>query len=79
MGYVLLLIAAAGIATGLYFAFRPQFSPSKDSVPDRPAAIVSKYADALKVAMQFFDVQKCKSLVYVFFFPYNKGILYDMI
>ncbi|KAJ8427075.1 hypothetical protein Cgig2_008944 [Carnegiea gigantea] len=62
MGYVLLLIAAGGIATGLYFAFRPQFSPTKDRVSDHPAAIVSKYADALKIAMQFFDVQSSGKL-----------------
>lgn len=28
-------------------------------VPGPPAAPVKKYANALKIAMQFFDVQKC--------------------
>lgn len=30
-----------------------------------PGAISRKYANALKVAMQFFDVQKCELIIYV--------------
>lgn len=29
-------------------------------VPGPPGAVVQKYGDALKIAMQFFDVQKCR-------------------
>lgn len=32
-----------------------------------PGAPVKKYADALKLAMQFFDVQKCKISLFLFF------------
>lgn len=27
--------------------------------PHRPQKVIQKYADALEIAMQFFDVQKC--------------------
>lgn len=35
---------------------------SSDSVLGNRRPIVDKYADALSIAMQFFDVQKCKIL-----------------
>lgn len=34
-------------------------------VPGPPGAISHKYAEALKVAMQFFDVQKCMSISHI--------------
>ena len=39
-------------------------SDKPEPVPGPPGAIDQKYASALKTAMQFFDIQKCKLSCY---------------
>ena len=57
------MIVLGVIAFAIYMVIHEKnlFS-DKDSaapVPGAPGAINRKYSDALKVALQFFDVQKC--------------------
>lgn len=60
MAVTLLLVICAVV----YIKKRPRKSDGGDSsVPGPPGAIDRKYAAALKVAMQFFDVQKSGELV----------------
>uniref|UniRef100_A0A803MV15 Endoglucanase n=1 Tax=Chenopodium quinoa TaxID=63459 RepID=A0A803MV15_CHEQI len=63
-GWFLVLIVAAAIVAGLVVAFRSKFhhSDKPEPVPGPPGAIVTKYSDALKLAMQFFDIQKSGKL-----------------
>ncbi|KAL2894815.1 Endoglucanase 24 [Bienertia sinuspersici] len=65
-GWFLVFIVAAAIVIGLVVAFRSKFhhsdSDKPEPVPGPPGAIVTKYSDSLKLAMQFFDVQKSGKL-----------------
>ncbi|WOG91953.1 hypothetical protein DCAR_0311208 [Daucus carota subsp. sativus] len=66
-GWILVLIVLGVIAFAIYMVIHEKnlFS-DKDSaapVPGAPGAINRKYSDALKVALQFFDVQKSGKLV----------------
>lgn len=57
---MLIVVAAVGFA--VYYAVVQKKHKSgfeAAPVPGPPGAITKKYADALKVAMQFLDVQKC--------------------
>lgn len=58
-GWFLVLIVLAGIAFAVFVVLRHNSEPEAAPVPGPPGAITKKYADALKIAMQFFDVQKC--------------------
>lgn len=64
-GWFVVLIVLAVIAFAIWLTVHKKNqnsdSDSAAPVPGPPGAINSKYADALKVAMQFFDVQKCNS------------------
>lgn len=60
---VLIVLAVVGLAIWLTVRKKSNNSDSVPSVPDSPGAINTKYANALKVAMQFFDVQKSGKLV----------------
>ena len=62
-GWFLVFLVVAAIVAGLVVAFRSKFHHSEGAppVPGPPGAVVTKYSDALKLAMQFFDIQKCKS------------------
>ena len=62
--WLIVIVIAALVVTGAVFAFRRKSRNSKSEpeaapVPGPPGAITQKYADALSVAVQFFDVQKC--------------------
>lgn len=61
-GWFLVIIVASAIVAGIVIAVRSKFhhSDKAEPVPGPPGAIVTKYSDALKLALQFFDVQKCK-------------------
>lgn len=64
-GWFLVLIVVAAIVAGLVVAFRSKFHHSDDKpepVPGPPGTIVTKYSDALKLALQFFDIQKSGKL-----------------
>lgn len=63
-GWMLVLVVLAVIAAAIAVAIRMKVHPSRaPPVPGPPGAIVSKYSDALKIATQFFDVQKSGKLV----------------
>lgn len=57
---VLLVLVVIGLAVFITVRKRTQKSePELGPVPGPPGAVQKKYGDALKIAMQFFDVQKC--------------------
>jgi hypothetical protein len=59
LGYFLVFIILAIIATALVLVLRKKSSHSGPApIPGPPGAITQKYADALRIALQFFDVQK---------------------
>ncbi|KAF6142960.1 hypothetical protein GIB67_003916 [Kingdonia uniflora] len=63
--YLIVIAIAALVVTAAVLTFRKKSHHSKGAapVPGPPGAIEAKYNDALKVAMQFFDVQKSGKLV----------------
>lgn len=61
-GWFLVIAIAALVATAVVITIKKKTKHSEAApVPGPPGAIAKKYADALKIAMQFFDVQKCTS------------------
>jgi len=56
------VIAILVIVAGVLAIIEDLKDSKKDSASHHPGPIVKKYADALEIALQFFDVQKCKSL-----------------
>lgn len=57
---MLLVAAVIAIAVVITVRKRSQNSePELGPVPGPPGQVQKKYGDALKIAMQFFDVQKC--------------------
>lgn len=61
---VLLVLVVIGLAVFIIVRKRTQKSePELGPVPGPPGAVQKKYGDALKIAMQFFDVQKSGKLV----------------
>ena len=68
-GWFLVLVVVALIAVAVVLALKKRndnSEPDLGPVPGPPGAVQKKYGDALKVAMQFFDIQKCKFLI-----PFN--------
>ncbi|XP_073023237.1 endoglucanase 10-like [Primulina eburnea] len=66
-GWFLVFIVLAAIAFALFLTLKHKMHKSKEPeaepVPGPPGAVTQKYADALKVAVQFFDIQKSGKLV----------------
>ncbi|CAK9178429.1 unnamed protein product [Ilex paraguariensis] len=65
-GWFLVVIVGATLAFSIFVLVKKKAGHSDSEaapVPGPPGAITKKYADALKVAMQFFDVQKAGKLV----------------
>ncbi|KAF3446764.1 hypothetical protein FNV43_RR11944 [Rhamnella rubrinervis] len=64
-GWFLVLVILAVIAAAIVIVVKKKSGNSDHvaPVPGPPGAVVQKYGDALKVAMQFFDVQKSGKLV----------------
>lgn len=59
-----MLIVVAVIGVAVFFTIKKKNEHSgPEPVPGPPGAVNKKYADALKVALQFFDVQKSGKLV----------------
>lgn len=56
------MIAILVIVAGVLAILEDLKDSKKNSASHHPGPIVKKYADALEMALQFFDVQKCKSL-----------------
>lgn len=71
-GWFIVLVVAALVAAVIVISIRKRSDHSDKAapVPGPPGAIDKKYSDALKLAMQFFDIQKCTfsffHLVFVF-------------
>lgn len=64
-GWFLVLVILALVVGAVVITIKKKTSHSDKAppVPGPPGAIVKKYSDALKIAMQFFDVQKSGKLV----------------
>ncbi|KAF5735960.1 EG isoform 3 [Tripterygium wilfordii] len=60
---LVLVFGASVVAAGVLTILKQFHHNKRDSVSDRPADIVKKYADALEIALNFFDVQKSGMLV----------------
>lgn len=60
-GWFLVLIILALVVGAVVYTIKKRIAKSDDDspVPGPPGAVQKKYADALNIAMQFFDVQKC--------------------
>ncbi|KAL0366039.1 UNVERIFIED_CONTAM: Endoglucanase 10 [Sesamum radiatum] len=64
-GWFLVLIVLAAVAFAIFYAVRQKqhkSEPGAAPVPGPPGAVTKKYADALKIAMQFLDIQKSGKL-----------------
>lgn len=63
LGWLLAIVILALVVGAIVYAVKQKMDHANDNkpspVPGPPGAIDKKYADALKIAMQFFDVQKC--------------------
>ncbi|KAF4348839.1 hypothetical protein CsatB_019963 [Cannabis sativa] len=65
-GWLLAFLILALVVGGIVFTIMKKKSGNSDGiapVPGPPGAISKDYADALKIAMQFFDIQKSGELV----------------
>jgi len=65
-GWFIAIIVLASVILAVVYTVKLRTKKSGDDdgggpVPGPPGAIDKKYADALKLALQFFDIQKCKS------------------
>lgn len=62
-GWFIALIVLAAVILAVVYMVKSKMNKSDDDeagpVPGPPGAIDKKYADALKLALQFFDIQKC--------------------
>ncbi|KAK1304889.1 Endoglucanase 24 [Acorus calamus] len=65
VGWLIVLVLAALVVTTAVIAVKKKSSHHSEPgpAPGPPGAVSSKYADALSVALQFFDVQKSGKLV----------------
>ncbi|XP_048331882.1 endoglucanase 10 [Ziziphus jujuba] len=64
-GWFLVLVILAVIVVAIVLVVKKRTDNSSDHpapIPGPPGAVVHKYGDALKVAMQFFDIQKSGKL-----------------
>ncbi|KAK8551787.1 hypothetical protein V6N13_120221 [Hibiscus sabdariffa] len=67
VGWFLVVVILALVVGAVVYGIKKKMDHAKDSkpepVPGPPGAIDKKYGDALKIALQFFDVQKSGKLV----------------
>ncbi|MBA0691546.1 hypothetical protein Goari_009168 [Gossypium aridum] len=67
LGWLLAIVILALVVGAIVYAVKQKMDHANDNkpspVPGPPGAIDKKYADALKIAMQFFDIQKSGKLV----------------
>nr|GMC52227.1 endoglucanase 2-like [Ipomoea batatas] len=61
-GWVLLALVALAIGCAIYVLMNPKEAEFPDPEPGPPGKPIKKYAHALKVALEFFDVQKAGKL-----------------
>lgn len=63
LGWFLVIVILALVVGAIVYTIKKKMDHGNDDkaapVPGPPGAIDKKYADALKVAMQFFNIQKC--------------------
>ena len=69
-GWIIVLIVLAVVVAVVVLTIKKKSNHSNEAapVPGPPGAPVKKYGDALQIAMQFFDVQKCRFLLISFIF-----------
>lgn len=75
-GWFLVLMVFGAIGFAIFVTVTQKIyesEPDASPVPGHPGAITKKYADALGIAMQFFDIQKCPfpSFPFTFEFLYH--------
>ena len=68
-GWIIVLIVLAVVVAAVVLTIKKKSKHSDEAapVPGPPGAPIKKYGDALQIAMQFFDVQKCKVSLNFFF------------
>lgn len=70
-GWFIAFIVLAAVVLAVVYTVKSRMKKSDNDgagpVPGPPGAIDKKYADALKLALQFFDIQKCKNPSSLFF------------
>ncbi|KAA3488930.1 endoglucanase 10-like [Gossypium australe] len=70
LGWLLAIVVLALVVGAIVYAVKQKMDHANDNkpspVPGPPGAIDKKYADALKIAMQFFDIQKLLAICYCF-------------
>lgn len=62
LGWLLVVIVAAAVGFGIFVVIKKKHAESNGGaspVPGPPGSVAKKYAEALKTAMKFLDVQKC--------------------
>lgn len=72
LGWIIVLIVAAAVGFGIFVLVKKKQQSSNGGaapVPGPPGAVTKKYAEALKTAMQFLEVQKCIELLPHFRIP----------
>lgn len=66
-----MLVVTVLVVVVSFFTIWPKFHHSKGAHgPGHPGAIAGNYADALEIAMQFFDIQKCTYTTLSFFLSF---------
>lgn len=63
-GWFIALIVLAAVVLAVVYMVKSKMKKNDDGngpVPGPPGAIDKKYADALKLSLQFFDIQKCNT------------------
>lgn len=82
-GWFIALIVLAAVILAVVYMVKSKMKKSDDGdgdgpVPGPPGAIDKKYADALKLSLQFFDIQKCNTLLFLIYrSKVSKLVLFD--
>lgn len=71
-GWFIAVIVLASVVLAVVYTVKSRMKKSGEDdgtgpVPGPPGAIDKKYADALKLALQFFDIQKCNDSLLQYF------------
>lgn len=78
-GWFIALVILALVVGAVVYAVKKKIdnadSDKPAPVPGPPGAIEQRYASALKIAMQFFDIQKCNNVFSFFVFCIVVGLL----
>ena len=82
-GWFLAFVILALVVGAIVYTIKKKIGHSDKPlpVPGPPGAIDQKYASALKTAVQFFDIQKCKlsSSLFLFYFFFSIYLHFTML